>query len=159
MAILQKIYLISFFFIGFSQVRAQSPGKLQPQKLETKVFKVCGKQLSLEVADSDEERSVGLMHREGIPQGTGMIFIFEDDSVRHFWMRHVPFDIDIGYFDSKGKLVKALTMLGTSPLMADDRLPRYSSEKPARFAIEVEKGFFAKIKKSSSCKFSPLPSL
>ena len=75
-----------------------------------------------------------------------------------FWMRNVPFSIDIAYFDARGKLAKAMTMAGTSTLTLDEALPRYSSEKPVLYAVEAEEGFFtAKAAIQKGCKISPLP--
>ena len=126
------------------------------QNLTKKTFSVCGKKLNLEVAQKESERAMGLMHREAIPPGTGMIFVFNQPTQLNFWMRNVPFDIDIGYFDSKGRLLNALTMAGTSPLMKDEALPRYSSKGEALYAVEVVPGFY-KTGNLKKCRLSPLP--
>lgn len=127
-----------------------------PQKLKSRPFKICGRAVKLEVASTPDERSIGLMDRAGIPAGHGMIFVFEDSQKLFFWMKNVPFDIDIGFFDSKGRLKSFTTMLGTSPLMKDEVLPRYEGPDLALYAIEMPKGFFKKTD-SKSCTLSPLP--
>lgn len=151
----KKLFVV-LSLISCAKVPAKTSGDL-PQKLESKIFTVCDKKLSLEIAATQGSRAIGLMHREkGVPEGTGMIFVFEEDEVLQFWMRNVPFAIDIGYFDSKGQLVTSMTMAGTSSLQLDAALPRYSSVKPVRFAVEVTKGFYSKIK-TKGCQMSPLP--
>ena len=123
----------------------------EPQSLKKEKYLVCGELLLLEVAQSEEQRNVGLMHRTQVPKGTGMLFIFEKEQPLSFWMKNVPMDIDIAYFDSKGSLLNFHTMKGTSPLMMDRYLQNYPSKAPAKFAVEVEKGFYSKVN-TSSCR-------
>jgi uncharacterized membrane protein (UPF0127 family) len=127
------------------------------QSLEHSQFSVCQKKLELEIANSNQERSIGMMHREGVKEGTGMLFVFEKDQDLSFWMRNVDFDLDIGYFDSKGNLINSHTMKATTALMIDSALPQYKSNKAAKYAVETVPGFFLKISKNSKCKLSPLP--
>jgi uncharacterized membrane protein (UPF0127 family) len=143
----------TLFIVG--HVRADVPEA--PQKLPVKKFFVCGKPLRLEMARQESERTMGLMHRKEVSPGTGMIFVFAFESPRQFWMKNVGFDIDIGYFDADGKLLNALTMKGSSPLVKDEALPRYESSGPAQFAVEAEKGFFSQIKDLKYCRLSPVP--
>jgi len=130
----------------------------KPQSLSKKKYSVCGKKIVLEVADNSESRSIGLMHRTSIAQAEGMLFVFAEEQVLDFWMRNVIFDIDIGYFNKKGVLVSFHTMTGTSPLMKDHALPRYSSKEKAVFAVETTVGFFAK-KDINQCRISPVPNV
>jgi uncharacterized membrane protein (UPF0127 family) len=130
-------------------------GDDQPQKLIERDFTVCGRKLKLEVADEEGSRQVGLMFRTGIPEGKGMLFAFAEPRPLTFWMHNVPFDIDIGFFDSKGRLLNSLTMAGTTPMQRPESLPRYPSKGSALFAVEVPKGFFSKLK--AGCKITPLP--
>jgi len=137
----------SLTWVAHAEDKAQVLGK--------KTFTVCGQKLKLEIADEESERETGLMHRSEIVAGTGMLFSFPSPRPLVFWMNNVPFDIDIGFFDSKGRLLNALTMTGTSPLQRPDQLPRYPSQGSALFAVEVPKGFFSARK--GVCRISPLP--
>jgi uncharacterized membrane protein (UPF0127 family) len=130
----------------------------EPQKLRQARYKVCGVELRLEEARTSQERALGLMHRAGIEAGTGMIFVFERPEPLEFWMRNVAFDIDIGFFDKRGRLLKTHLMKGTSLMMNSDALPRYPSGGPAQFAVEVEPGFYSKVR-TKNCKLSPIPKL
>lgn len=130
----------------------------KPVKLPARSFTVCGQKLRLEVADNDETRRRGLMNRDGIPPGEGMLFVFATETILQFWMKNVGFDMDIGFFDSQGKLVNAMTMLASSPLVNDFSLPHYESSGAALFAIEVPKGFFSKHAKKGTCLLKPVPS-
>ena len=57
-----------------------------------------------EIAKTPEERNYGFMNRKKIPDGTGMIFIFEQDQILSFWMKNTPHPLSIAYIDSKGKI-------------------------------------------------------
>ena len=43
-----------------------------------------------EVADSEEERNFGFMERKKIPDGTGMLFVFDREQILSFWMKNTP---------------------------------------------------------------------
>lgn len=129
-----------------------------PQQLAVDNFTVCGKAVKLEMARTNRERAVGLMERDELPVGHGMVFVFDHPENLAFWMKNVPFDIEIGYFDPKGVLVSHLLMKGTSPLMREETLPRYESGKPAQYAVELPVGFFASVK-TKGCKLAPLAKL
>ena len=129
---------------------------LLPQALPVHSFKVCGRSLALEIASTRESRAVGLMHRTSVSEGTGMLFVYPREEPLRFWMKNVPMDIDIGFFDSKGALVAWQTLAGTQQGLADAQYPIYESQAPARYAIELTRGFFRSAKKAG-CSLQPLP--
>lgn len=126
------------------------------QGLPRKTYTVCGRKILLEEARSEKERQTGLMYRKSLPAGTGMLFIFEESQPLSFWMKNVPFDIEIGYFNAQGKLLNFKTMKGTPPMMLDSAQPSYPSEGPSRFAVETPLGFY-KSGDQRRCVISPLP--
>ncbi len=135
-------------------VSCTSHAKVTPLS-EIKAISVCAKKLSAEIARSDGDRARGLMGRTSIANDKAMVFVFEVERELSFWMKNVPFDIDIGFFDAKGFYVSHTTMKGTSPMQLESALPSYSSGSPAKYAVEVVPGFFSKVK-TKGCKFSPL---
>lgn len=94
-------------------------------------------ELQVEIADTPEERSRGLMFRTELPEGRGMLFIFEEQQVRSFWMKNTVIPLDILFFDAGGRLVSIATM---EPCMEDPCLP-YPSVGEAQYALEVPAGF------------------
>lgn len=88
-----------------------------------------------EVARTDRERAQGLMERESLPAGTGMLFIFPDVAPRSFWMQNTYIPLDIAFLDADGVIVDIQAM---EPL--DETFTE--SAAPAMFALEVPQGWF-----------------
>jgi len=135
---------------------SSSFAQTKPQSLPAKSFRVCDQAFSLEVADKPESRRIGLMNRTEVPVGKGMLFVFTSEEVQTFWMKNVPFDIDIAFFDRRGHFVSATLMKGTSPLQREDKLPVYESKGPAIFVVEARAGALTKLA-SKGCRLDPLP--
>lgn len=60
--------------------------------------------LIVEIARSYEEQRMGLMFREKLPTGHGMLFIFEREKVAAFWMKNTRVALDILYIRSNGTI-------------------------------------------------------
>ncbi|HYF23714.1 MAG TPA: DUF192 domain-containing protein [Caulobacteraceae bacterium] len=59
----------------------------------------------VEIADDEEERRQGLMHRTDLPADRGMLFQFPDVRERSFWMQNTPLPLDIIYIGADGRIV------------------------------------------------------
>jgi hypothetical protein len=92
--------------------------------------------VQVELAQTNAQRQRGLMARPHLPQGTGMLFLFDDEARRSFWMKNTLIPLDIAYFDAEGAFVSATTMTPCTK----DPCPSYPSAGPARYALEVGKG-------------------
>ncbi|MEQ1855419.1 MAG: DUF192 domain-containing protein [Longimicrobiales bacterium] len=89
-----------------------------------------------EVAATSDERAEGLMYREAVPDGTGMLFVFPDVSVRGFWMANTYVPLDIAFMDAAFNVVDIIAM---QPLVTET----YNSRAPAMYGLEVRQGWFA----------------
>ncbi|WP_375172828.1 DUF192 domain-containing protein [Pseudooceanicola sp.] len=59
----------------------------------------------VEVADTGASRATGLMHRDSLPQGAGMLFVYPRPQVAvAFWMKNTRIPLDIIYMDSAGRV-------------------------------------------------------
>lgn len=94
-------------------------------------------EVMVEVADDVEERAQGLMGRESLEPGQGMLFLFVQEDILTFWMKDTLIPLDILFFDGQGNLVSTSTM---APCQ-EDPCPKYSSSVPAGIALEVNAGF------------------
>ncbi len=95
--------------------------------------------VDVEVADSDEERAAGLMHRESLPEDAGMIFVFPEEASGGFWMKNTPIPLSIAFADADGRILRILDM---EPCQADPcRI--YDPGVTYRSALEVNRGAFS----------------
>jgi len=141
-----KAFLLSLILI--------SPLALQAKvKFEKRKLKLGSQTLTVEIADTNEKTSQGLMYRKELPEGTGMLFIFPDEQVRSFWMRNTFIPLSIGFFNAKKELIDIQDMDPSLSEMQTD-LPTYVSKGPAQYALEVPKGWFARHKIKLKQKFS-----
>ena len=92
------------------------------------------KLFTVEIADNDETRSIGLMERENIPLGTGMLFIWEEEAYRNFWMKNTPSSLDILFFDGDGNILNVVE--NTEPFS----LKNIQSSKPSQYVLELVAG-------------------
>ena len=92
------------------------------------------KKFTVEVADNDKLRSLGFMGRTDIPEGTGMLFIWNDEDYRNFWMKNTPSSLDIIFFDKNGNFINVHE--NTIPYSLDN-IP---SLKPSKYVLELIAG-------------------
>ena len=95
----------------------------------------------VEVASTDEQRHTGLAGRTGLPENSGMLFIFRTPGMLEFCMRGCVVDLDVAFIGADFRVVAIHTMA-----VEDDLAGRtaYSSGAPAQFALEVAAGLLAK---------------
>jgi len=93
--------------------------------------------LYAEVAETEEARRRGLMHRKEMPFNRGMLFVFEFEQRLNFWMKDTYLPLSIAFIDKDGVITEICDMrpLDTSVIR---------SKMPARYALEVSRGWFAK---------------
>lgn len=113
---------------------AQEDGK----RLRTEPLTVQGTgqvhNFTVEVAVTAPERSRGLMFREDMAADHGMLFIFETEGDRYFWMKNTPLPLDIIYIDAAGKIVSIAA--DTTPF-SEQTIP---SGAPAKYVLELNAG-------------------
>jgi len=96
--------------------------------------------LKLEVADTQEERNLGLMNRENLREGLdGMLFVFDKDVSSGFWMKDTYIPLSIAFLDSSGKIQEIIKM---DVCQSNEECPVYFPKEKYRYAIEVKEGFF-----------------
>lgn len=103
-----------------------------------------GQRYKVEVADDDAERARGLMFRDELAPGTGMIFLHDREEPQSYWMKNTRIALDILYFDNGRKLVAQ--QRDVPPCSAGNACPAYPSNVPARYVLELNAGEAARLK-------------
>lgn len=70
-----------------------------------------------------------------LPKSKGMLFIFENDQPRSFWMANTPLPLDIIFVNAEKEIVRIHH--STQPFSEKS----FPSEKPAKFVIETNGGY------------------
>lgn len=94
--------------------------------------------VQVEVADTDQSRTQGLMNRKIVPEGTGMLFIFDRDQILTFWMKNTFVPLSIAYISSEGRIIDIFDM-------EPESLKPVVSTRSVRYALEVPQGFFTTV--------------
>jgi uncharacterized membrane protein (UPF0127 family) len=106
--------------------------------------------ITAEIASTPQSRMIGLMMRERLAPNHGMVFVFEDKSQHCFWMRNTLIPLSIAFIDDDGTVVSIADM---SPKSEASTCP----QRPVRYALEMDQGWFAKRGVAAGQKISGLP--
>lgn len=91
-------------------------------------------ELDIEVADNDYEIQTGLMYRDAMKSGQGMLFVFEDERVHSFYMKNTRFPLDLLFIDSSHKVA---TISEEAEPLSEQSI---SSEVPIKYVLELNAG-------------------
>ena len=94
--------------------------------------------IDVEIADTPEKRSMGMMYRSALGDRQGMLFVFPEEEYQSFWMKNTAVSLDMIFVSAKNEIVTIHE--DTTPYSPQS----YSSTKPAQFVVEVNAGFVAK---------------
>jgi len=104
-------------------------------RLDVQKITINGDTLLVEIAVKTEDREKGLMQRQYLPDNAGMLFVFEYSHTLSFWMKNTEIPLSIAYIDENWKIVDIQKM---KPLDENS----YESKFPAKYALEVNQGWF-----------------
>lgn len=103
--------------------------------------------LRAEIADTEEKRNRGLMFRTALGVGEGMIFIFEENGFLNFWMKNTYIPLSIAYINEYGIINEIYDMKPRDASLVASRMQ-------ARYALEVNRGWFRKNRISRGCRIT-----
>lgn len=91
--------------------------------------------LTVEIADTDDKHAQGLMDRQTLAADSGMIFIFDNESSRTFWMKNTYVSLDMIFLSAAKEIV--YIQENTTPLSTELITPDVS----AQYVLEVNAGY------------------
>jgi len=108
--------------------------------------------ISIEFARDEYSREKGLMYRRSMDEKQGMLFLFDDNAPRSFWMKNTYISLDIIYIGEDKKIV---SIQKSALPLSEESLPSY---KNAMYVLEVIAGFTDKynIKEGDGISFTTL---
>lgn len=93
-----------------------------------------GRVVTVEIADTQEKRSEGLMYRNYLPPVRGMLFVFPREGSYSFWMKNTKIPLDIIWIDENLKIVHIED--NVKPCL-ELVCPKYSSPTKAKYVLET----------------------
>lgn len=91
----------------------------------------------VELAQTQEEKERGLMFREKLDPNKGMLFIYEDEGIRSFWMKNVQFPLDIIWINEK----KEVVFISENVQPCEKNLcSRIKTDIKAKYVLEINAG-------------------
>ena len=98
---------------------------------------IAGHKAIAEIASTDAQRATGLMHRRMLPENRGMLFVFADVAMHGMWMMNTYIPLSVAFLDRDGRIINI-----------EDMQPQtrqtHTASKPAKYALEMNLGWFAK---------------
>lgn len=140
----QKRITLSSFICVFGFSLSLFAGK--PQSLKKIPAQLGSQKIEIEIARTEQQRQIGLMFRKkALDADSGMLFVFEKEQVLSFWMKNTFIPLSIGFFDQNRILIDIQQM---EPCRSEMQLDfrHYKSLKPAKYALEMNQGWFKKNK-------------
>ena len=92
--------------------------------------------IDAQVARTPEQQSTGLMHRRGMPDKEGMLFVFNQAGLYCFWMKNTLIPLTAAFLADDGRIVNLADMT------PGDETPHCAKE-PVRMVLEMNQGWFA----------------
>ena len=106
--------------------------------------------IDAQVAQSPQERQIGLMHRAKMPPHEGMLFVFEQPATQCFWMKNTPLPLTAAFVADDGTIVNLADM-------QPNDTASHCSAKPVRYVLEMNQGWFAQKKLKAGFKLGGAP--
>jgi len=125
--------IICFLSVSASCSKHKLPVKEIPIERDGRRIAV----VKAEIASAQEERNKGLMFRKKLPDGEGMLFVFEADQVLSFWMKNTYIPLSIAFITHDGRIIDIKDMYphDTSSVL---------SSRSVRYALEAPQGWFSR---------------
>ncbi len=108
--------------------------------------------IKAEVAATDPARQQGLMFREKMANNAGMVFVFDEPNPQCMWMKNTLLPLSVAFLDAEGKIINIEDM-------QPQKLDSHCSTKPAKFALEMNLGWFKQKNIKPGMRIGGLPGL
>ena len=118
--------------------------------LRTAQLRVGKHALKVEIVETDAQREKGLMFREKLGRDEGMLFLYDEPGYHAMWMKNTLIPLSVAFLDRDGVILNIEDM-------EPQTLDAHQSAGPSIYAIETNKGWFARKKIKAGDKVVGLP--
>ncbi len=132
-AAIHGLWLFAFAF----SCQAQGTTQNAAQSLPTLTLSAGIHLITAELAQTAQQREIGLMFRETMATNHGMLFVFDQAGQQCFWMKNTLLPLDVAFITDNGTIVN-------TGRMKPRTLDAHCSKTPVRFVLEMNDGWFAK---------------
>lgn len=129
---------------------AASQPSVAQQKLPVIPLSIGIHMIKAEVAANDADRQQGLMFRQSMGGNEGMVFVFDAPAKVCMWMKNTYLPLSVAFLDKDGRILNIEEM---HPQTTES----HCAVKPARYALEMNQGWFKKKNISSGAQVTGLP--
>lgn len=134
-----------FLFLGIAIIawsfyifwNKPAPANYQPEisKPYVDTLEIGGKTIIIELADTPAERERGLSGKESLPEGHGLLFIFDKPDLYGFWMKEMNFPIDVVWLD------ESMVVVDIEKNVTPDSFPHiFYPPRPVKYVLETNVG-------------------
>lgn len=134
---MRSLLLAAAVAAGLAQVPAMAQGAAPQMNLSRTDLTAGMFRIDVQLAQTPQQREIGLMFRQEMPQQEGMLFVFGTPGVQCFWMRNTLLPLTAAFVADDGTIVNLADMKPQS----DDS---HCSARPVRYVLEMNQGWFAK---------------
>jgi len=135
--VLSAIVIAAVLLLYFKAKSPKSEQEILKKSEKKTELTIKDKKISVEVADTEEKRALGLMFRQNLEENSGMLFIFEKKGIYPFWMKNTGIPLSIAYIDENNVIIDILEMVPNQEVIT------YSPTEPFLVALEMNHGWFA----------------
>ncbi|MDP3882711.1 MAG: DUF192 domain-containing protein [Candidatus Staskawiczbacteria bacterium] len=121
------------FFVFTEDLNA--PGSSNETKNIACIKDAC---FSVELADTNEERELGLMYRTQLDKNRGMLFVFGNKGIYPFWMKNTLIPLDIIWINNDLKVV--FINENSQPCPVEGECISVNPEVSALYVLEINAG-------------------
>ena len=131
--------------LGMSASAQEAPQELPSIRINAGIHNI-----TAQLAQTPQQREIGLMFRTSMGSNDGMLFAFEQAGQQCFWMKNTLIPLAIAFIADDGSVVNIASM-------KPQTLDGHCSDAPVRFVLEMNEGWFAKrgIKAGSKLRGAP----
>lgn len=126
-----RLAVLLMLLCGLSLAQARPAPPMPQVSLSAGMYRI-----AVELANTPPNRERGLMFRESMAENSGMVFVFERDAAHCMWMRNTLIPLSVAFLAADGRILNIEDM-------APQTETSHCAARPARFALEMNQGWFA----------------